>query len=330
MAFICHINEVIIIKFNSKWITIILILCFITLLIPACSQNSNNSINYDGPDLSNIQGNLINYGFLAEGINCIYYTKFDDPKLSLYKYDQISPNKIKLHDVGCSYINVAGGWIYYSNQDDNNKIYRIDINGQNNQKLIDVQTAYLLAGKALYFVSAGEDKNYLYSSENNGNDIIKLSNDDVDQIYLYEDALYYLSHGQKEEKGYNYVYRINNDKSIELVYKSSDYIDWFWIYNDNIYYKNHILKIVKYDPINGVKEEIVKDPYIYDINIYNNYVFYVSTKGGLHRLDVNSGQDLLISGSFLDNIYIANGRIFHYKNDVLYSMNLDGNDNKKI
>ena len=337
MEYILRFSEVIMMnRFHCKW-SILLGVIFISSLLTACSDvklNSNDDknqlINYEAQDLSNRQGNLFNLGFVAEDEENVYYTKFEEGRLVLYKYDTKMNSKKKIADIDCIYINVVDDWIYYANYDDNSHIYKMDINGQNNQKICDIRVVYLLAyNDQLYCRSVEDTGNYLYSMDYDGQNLKKLSEDKVKQIYLYNDEIYYLHYNEEHRP---LIFKINSENDKELVYKVEDHdaISWFWIYDDDLYYKMSNMSIVKYDIMSGTKETIVKTLLLglMEINVYKNYVFYLSWDDGIHRLDINTGENLLISLADVKEIFIANNQLFHYREGILFSMNLDGSDHK--
>ena len=102
----------------------LLIACaFAVTIFAGCNVNNTNSnINTSG----NTSGNINNIGIAAQQGDWIYYSNYngvDGDKI--YKIKTDGTGKIELTGDRAFYINVAGDWIYYTNNDDGGKIYKI-------------------------------------------------------------------------------------------------------------------------------------------------------------------------------------------------------------
>lgn len=100
-----------------------------------------------------------------------------------------------------------------------------------------------------------------------------------------------------------------------------------WVYYTNFDENNHLYK----KKVNGSdNKQLVNDHYSYNLNIIENYIYYISgTPGSIYRVDINGKKDELLIDTKAENLIVTDENIFYrlsYDNDwgKLYRTDLNG------
>ncbi len=323
-------------KTNSifcKLCKIIFVLTVFSVILFSISCSKQTSELAELSDMGNSIGNLNNLGLIAQYDDRIYHMIWEDGKPYLVKSDFNGINRDIISQTDCLYLNIIDDWIYYINSEDSNKVYKMDIDGHNNQKLNEIKGNFLIAfEEGLYVISVSEKyNNSLYYMDYDGRNVKIICNDKVSSIFFYNNYIYYTS--VIDSNGKVHLCRMDidgSDKEIIL----DDNVKKFFIYKDNIFYltgeiiQNRLCRT----NINGKKKTVLeKNAVIPEItmNLHNNTLYYRDLSNlTFNQINLDTSKKKILDNISFTNIYIIDNKIFHYENDRLFCMDLDGSDNK--
>jgi len=248
-------------------ITLAVVTIFIKILSYRPTIEVSEKINIENEySIGNTEGNINNYGMVAETDDSIYFVR----DYKIYKTDKELKNEIIVVDepanlgkdtinvvedwifyrrgkeinrvktdgkgyeilfIGYSlHMQVVGNWIYFNSVDDDSKICKIDVNGQNKQFLSDgdIKDMAVYDGK-IYYSYKNKEEGFLEVMNMDGSNKQFLSNIRTRNMIVDEEYIYYLD--DIEEK----LYRMNlKDKTREPL--SNEQILKFIKDDSHIYY----------------------------------------------------------------------------------------------
>ncbi|SCN23050.1 hypothetical protein N3C_1088 [Clostridium sp. N3C] len=329
--------------------------------LDAKSDNNKASettmINIEAPHTKkwgNTPGNILNHGFFAFQDGYLY---FNSPNLiensllkSSYpiyrtKEDGITAlTSLKAIDAPV-YINLVSEWIYFCTTP-NGELYRMKINGtelevisttptsnliiydnvlyyiQNNNiyksSINNLQEKQLIVEKANYFTLSEDGKNIFYCSFDN-NSYKALSNSYGNSIYSIE------TNGKNKKQ----IFTSSNDTNIESIFVYKNYLYFTPVVWDKttMSVKSHIyIDKLDYTSSNPTVEEYISlFEYDFNINLYENYLYYTKTNFNVpsitvfrRNLDDNSEEKLTV-----DNVYFLSSGIFCFDDKVYLTASSD-------
>ncbi len=105
----------------------------------------------------NVVGDWIYY--LNNSYNARFSHEFLPPfGFKIFKMRTDGTERTKLSDDKSSYMNIEGGWIYYSNSSDEGKLYKMRTDGTERTKLNDHNSCCInIAGDWIYYLNSRED-----------------------------------------------------------------------------------------------------------------------------------------------------------------------------
>lgn len=246
--------------------------------------------------IGNTEGNINNYGLVAETDDSIYYIK----DFILYKSDKDLKNETVIVDKplnnGKDTINIVDGWIFFRQ---GKEIKRVKTNGANLETIfkgysLDVH----VVGNLVYFISIKDDKKIICIDVNGQNKMI-LSEKNVDDMAICHGKIYY----SYENKDGGYLKAMNLDGSdiqtIDNVKTRSMIVDENYIYyiddSEEILYRMDMKKKTK---------EKLSDDKILKFIIYDNTITYT-----LKNPDNSSWlyKGLFIMGADGSNVTVLDG-----------------------
>ena len=313
---------------------------FLILMLTSCDAPLRIS-DTKPKGLGNTMGNLITGGFVTYDNDNIYYMTFEGGDAFLNKLSSTG-EKNKISDDFCLFLNVVDGWIYYVSGDDD-KIYKIDINGNNREKISDIAANFLCAYDGVLYLIGGDTDKYignLYAMNFDGSNLRILSADKVNQLYLYENNIYYIAYYPGERKQFLFMIDLyGNDK--QIIVDSKD-IHWFCVYDNTIYYKSAAIhkgfeKISIIDKNETIINELTGGFLEEFINVKDNTIFYRDV-GYRTFNQINLSDDTIKSvpdrnvnntvkvddWTYHTGLYIVENKILFYENEKIFIMNLDG------
>ena len=274
-------------------------------------------ISVGDSSLGNTEGNINNYGLVAETENSLFYVK----DVHIYKCDKDLKNEIVLVDQpvneGKDTINVVedwlffrqgkkinriktdganvetifrgysldmqvvGNWIYLLSISDDMSVCRIDVNGQNKQVLSGKNVRDMAVYKdKIYYSYKSEDEGYFEAMNIDGSDKQFLSNIQTRNMIVDDEYIYYIDDVEE------ILYRMNiNDKSIEKL--SDNQIPKFLKDDNHIFYTLkddsdwRFKGLYRMDANGSNATAIDSECYLTEtgIGVTSDYIFYVSTDG---------------------------------------------------
>ena len=161
--------------------------------------------------VGNTAGNITNGGYFAKQGGYIYFSNSEDNGF-LYRMDIDGGNKKAICAENCSYINVLEDYIYYCNLSDNGFLYRMKLDGSEKQRLTEIKCSNINVG----FENGAVWIYFISPSE--GNKIYKIKNDgnEVKELFIYNSRNLCLA-GEwlyfSNEEDFGKIYRMRLDGS---------------------------------------------------------------------------------------------------------------------
>jgi len=215
----------------------------------------------------------------------------------------------------------------------------MDTNGAQNTVLSDFKADFLfVSNDTIYSLGSKSDRyaGLLYTMSIDGSGFKSLLNDKINQIYFYDNYIYYSTFSNEQTLIYKMDMAGENEN---LIFQSANSIDRFYIYNGDIFFvaTNGGITIHKYEI--AMKEDTI----IYEvnrnaipngfINIMNDNLYFIATAPRTYIcLNLNTGEATTSSNYDANDVglYTIGNKVFYYQNkdgnDSLYMMNIDGND----
>lgn len=259
----------------------------------------------------NSEGNTINLGLVVKDGDWIYHKNTKNGYIFKSKGDENVSTQVNSDD--SYYINVAGDWIYYINNE--GYIYKITVNGKDKTKLNNTPVEYMkVEGNYIYYVQRDGTKNYkIYRMNLDGSNEEFIDNTNAVSINVVGDWIYY-SDGIL---GNIYKFNVNDkDNKIKITEDSVGFINVSgdWIYYGNISDGGKIYKI----KADGSARAKVTDDAAGYINVSGDYIYYlnISDNSQLYKVKTDGSEKKKIGDEAVNLINVAGGWVYYLNNDV--------------
>lgn len=259
------------------------------------TSSSTSSTQPTGTNIyGNTPGNIINGGFAAQQGNWIYYQNTVNGTV-LYKVMGNGKGGMLLCNTVPNNINVVGDWVYFSDPSKGG-IYKVTTDGSGLSLISDSKvtpTSMIVVGDWIYYNDEGNN-NFLYKMKTDGTGKTQLTSVIANCINVDGDWIYF-----ENDNDHQTIYKIKTDGS-DLTKVCSDSTEDMVVSNDWIYYNtiwtssDSMYKI----ETDGTSRTRLLTKDVYQINVVGDSIYY-------------------LSGDSVDNLN-------------LYSMSLDGQNNKQI
>lgn len=322
---------------NKKIISLIIIVFVIAILaILEFTTGSLSNLLYINSGMGNSVGNISNCGYSVAKDDFIYYVapSEDMNTTNIYKVKNGSSEFETIfngnYDIRA--LNIQGNKLYFisisyddtSDEDAvDNKIYKMNLDGSDLTVINDNEFAYdyydmYIVKNRIYYV--GEDHN-VYKMDLNGGNRELVAETGTGFLSLNEKYIIYNKENEDGSDYITYIRPINGKDEKQLTGTRIFTPD---IVGEYIYYLNDKQNIAKIN-VNGGEEEIVFDGSAYNMNIYNDNIYYLNYKDEqnedyavcIYKININGGEPELIKefsyySSFIDIV-----------NDYIYYMDMD-------
>lgn len=281
--------------------------------------------NDTAADMGNTVGNISNGGYVAEAEGYIYYKKFNDGG-KLYRVKANGTGDEKLSDNSANYINVYGGWVYFSS--DSGSIYKVRTNGSDELKLnYSLGTSLNVMDNFIYYIS---DNKEIQKGRLDGSKTEKISGIDGKNLsmnisgeniyYSSEDGDYKLKKITTDGKSFANLL----DRRVESVNIIGNWI--YFIDRDD-------LRIYRVDKTGSNLVKLNDQPSKY-LNVNGEYIYYTNdVDRSVYRVKVD-GSSTPERLNYADSSYIntTSEWIFYMDptDNVMYRMKLDGSALGKV
>jgi hypothetical protein len=225
-----------------------------------------------GFKLGNTSGNIINGGYAVQAGGWIYYSNNKDED-RLYKAKINGMDKVKLCQDKSSNLNILGNWIYYRNDSDGGKIYKIKIDGKQRTRINSEKSTNILVSKDYILYTQAID-----SYKEDGGKIYKISLKTLKKTRvnnIISKHLNLVGNSIYYTQG-NYggsIYKIGIDGKKESKISEGTYSNI--VASDGwIYFiENYKLSKMKLD---GSAKTIIDKERCYGLNIQGNWIYYIN------------------------------------------------------
>ncbi|MCX4325755.1 MAG: DUF5050 domain-containing protein [Lachnospiraceae bacterium] len=316
----------------------ILAIAAVIIIIYTIVTGNQTKFYDDESTTGNTSGNLLNGGLFCENEGKIYFANpYDENKL--YSMDDDLSNVKKLVDDRVSYINSAGGYIFYTRRNDQLEndvdaiislsttgLFRINTSGHGVKKLYNDPTQVLcLYGNNVYYQHYDQKKGLeLYSIKIDGSDGKKLLNEPAAPYSIHNGKIYYTGWNKD-----HYIHSLGTSGSgSQVIYagnctnlsRHGSYLYFMDMAN------NYSLCRVSLD---GSSVETLVNERIATYNIPEDgtSLFYQvdnGTDNGLYRMDLTTMKSSLITAGDFNYLNFASGYLFYetFDQSNLYTYNL--------
>lgn len=231
----------------------------------------------------------------------VYYNCGDGPVYRIKKdgSSRISEDVIK-DDISGGFA-VFGDWVYYANDDDDDKFYRTKTDGSGQQKLNDDQLAGVKAYNNWIYYGNRNDGTKIYRVQADGSGKQKLSDDRASGIGGgVGDWIYYLCREPNSSGNYCDIFKIRTDGSGRQRLTNEGMAASVNVAGDWIYYLNgsDSLKIYRISTDGKVKQKVCDDLQIQRyVDIAGDWVYYETSSSPpneVYRIKTDgSGREVL-------------------------------------
>jgi len=256
-------------------------------------------------EIGNTSGNLNNSGFSVQKDGWVYYLGFNESNTDgIYRIKLNGDKREKINSEYALYLNRLGKFIYYLDRSSANyNIARMKTNGEEKEIIInDVDIAKItVVDNWIYYFKESK----LYRANTNGEEKQIISNKAMENYEIVGDWIYY----SYINDGKNVIAKMRtNGEEISKI--DGDSAPVFFLNNNYIYY--------------------IYEKYNEQYSEYNYELYKVKTNGKNKEKIIDMGK-----GVQLENMNFDENRIYYTKideNNILsiYSIKLDGKDEKKI
>jgi len=324
---------------NAKIIAFLIIIAIQSIFISSCTSPPKIEVADSRPqNMGNTIGNLLNIGAVANDADNIYYLAASDGvNVTLDKKGIDGGVSQVICNAFCTFVNVAGGFVYYVDNADFT-IHKMYADGTHNEKLSDLSASFLFVYDDVIYVLGGEADRFagkLYAMNNDGSGLRVLADDKIMSINFSNDKLYYLTVGE----GQNLLYRMDMDGgNKELISQDAGISDWFCLYKDDVFYltPGGVVSIRKIDTV--TKEDSLVYEIHYEvpngfINVAGDILYFKSVGTRTYnRLDMDTGE---VKTSPMNEttgvgMYTIGNKVFYYEVDTPYMMNIDGSGRQRF
>lgn len=277
---------------------------------------------------------------------------------NLSKVNLDGTNKTYIGQAYGSIIGVADSWIYYVDGDigspGNGGIWKVKddkaIRLTNDDYIIDAVfykgSIYYALGPKL--VENNMEKSGLYKIDIDGKNKVQLSGQQVDDINIYKDCIYYSGVSSvtidntisDEDPG---MFKMNTDGTNRIkIYDKP--VSFLKLSGENIYFSNGADKGKLYRiSIDGTNEKKLNDDISWDIQVNGNWVYYSNnpydghtamilpldqTRGNIYKITINGTDRTKLNSEVSRLSEVVDGWIYYnnWSDRKSYKMKLDGNN----
>ncbi len=285
---------------------------------PLLEEQQLTTVNTTG----NSAGNIINGGLVATEEDWIYFRSNEGGSLHKGKLDGSGATVLSADSTW--FINVAGGWIYYSNRDDQNRIYKIDVNGGGRAALTDGGAWFVTLDDGWLYYLDQNDEYRLYKINIDGEGKTRLSDDSAWFINVMDEWIYYIN----RDDG-NKIYRIRSDaggREVLNEHASSNIsISDGWIYYSN---EAEGSKLYRMKP-DGTENAAVNERSSWFINATKGWIYYADAEDNfsLNKVRFDGTERVKLASEPVRFINVIGDWIFFLdqtEDDTVYKVRLDG------
>lgn len=320
-----------------------IIIGFISIIIIVALIISVFNVISRGYIIPNKEGNTIanirNYGYTATQGEWVYYTapSEDATSISIYKAKKDGTEKQELVKDTWTVLglNVSGNYIYFIGIFEtpvqssatldtteavidtlNNNIYRMKTDGTeleiiNSNEFHDNCYEIYVIDKKIYYI--GVDAN-IYYMDLDGSNKTKLNDDKTGFLGITKDYIILNLEKKSEEN------------------KEENTVDNEVPQTNTTIYETCIMNI------DGTDKKTLTGERLYSINVVDEYIYYINADKSIYKIKVDGTDKTLISDKVIaynlnvtkDKIYYMSSLADNPNKLAIYTMNLDGSDNKMV
>jgi len=301
---------------------VLLILIGLYFLLTQTEELTQNDTTVEG----NTAGNLNNGGYFCQNGSIVYFANAYDNNC-LYSMNVDETNITKLSKAKVKYINAAGDYIYYYQEDSTSikdlgfvqrisGVYRSKIDGNDSFCLNkDPSGIVKLVGNYIY---------YQHYDNENGMTLHKISIDKKEE----EEIANYIINPSSYGIGYIFFNGIENDHHLYQLNVNSNLITSIWdgdlwnpTYHDGYIYYMDIssnYKLCRYSLQNKMVEVLTNDRLDF-FNIYEDIIYYQkssTTSPALKRMNLDGTNPEIVDEGNFQNINITSRYVYYNAYDI--------------
>ncbi|MGK0468136.1 MAG: hypothetical protein ACJAX4_003456 [Clostridium sp.] len=279
----------------------------------------------------NTQGNISNFGFVAQQGDWIYYNNN-----TLYKIKTDGTGKTEISKDVATFINVSGEWVYYIEYlSGTNNMYKVKTDGTKRTKLSDDSSYYMVvAWDWIYYMNAS-DEGSLYKMKTDGTHKTKLNNEVALDVNVSGGWVYYITWVDSGECEIHKVRTngtgltmLSGATNMAFLNVSGDYL--YFETNDADGERGDLMKV----KIDGTSYSTINYDNTEYLNVSGDWIYYsnLSDGGKLYKMKTDGTGDIKINDD--DAIFInIVGEWIYYKTDLQYDnmkVKIDGTERQSV
>lgn len=258
----------------------------------------------------NTQGNISNFGFVAQQGDWIYYNNN-----TLYKIKTDGTGKTEVSKDVPTFINVVGDWIYYiESLSGTNKMYKVKSDGTERTKLSDDISLYMVvAWDWIYYMNAS-DQGKLYKMKTDGTSKTKLNNEITLDINVSGGWVYYIT---QVGSGASEVHKVRTDGTgLTMIYGASN-MAFLNVSGDYLYFETNDADGKKGDLIKVKNDGTNYSTINYDntayINVSGDWIYFSNLSDGnkLYKMKIDGTGTIKINDDDAAFINISDQWIYY-------------------
>jgi len=275
---------------------------------PEPTPADGQSLDVIAVEVGNTPGNLLNGGIAAIQGDWIYFS--DEYSLRRIKTDNSDEQKLT-DDFFVYHINIIGDWVYYgvNHYDSNSIVYKIKSDGSDKQELALfngwIESIYVIDDLIYLSESHFEYGTSVHKFKTDGSDRKELfrTNDytGLRSFSVYEDWIYYFYENGPE----TVLQRFKTDSSEiqDIISLDSSFYWHMIIFEGLIYYSNNINSEIYRMNLDGTEDQLFLEVGAL-INIYNDWIYFNDTFGGIFRSKLNGTEFQQLEGNNTQVYYV--------------------------
>lgn len=260
--------------------------------------------------VGNTVGNINNFGFAAEQNGWIYYYNRENGGITRVNSKD---TKIRIKEGNAWYINVVGGWVYYSEiagalkkiRADGSEIVTLDEDGA---------SGVCVVNDLIYYVGGGYGKECIYKMKTDGSSKTVICKDYARNLNIIGNTIYYANQNDKYK-----VYKVGIDGTGRTKL-NEDSTNCLTVIDNRIYYVNTKDYCVYSTDLNGKNRVRINSIKTLFMNINNGWIYFTNfnDNGRLYKIKTD--------GTGLTKLNNSDSGQFSVVGDWIYYSNSDDKD----
>lgn len=212
--------------------------------------------------------------------DAVYY--INPSTKTLYKADLAFQNERVVVNKDITGFAFKNNRLYYTTE---NNVYYMEIESSDAVELADVNPDNIIITNE--YVIFTDDKQHLYRSNLDGNNIIKLSDREICELFIKGDKVFYTDYHTRVFDSYVLLYAMNDDGSNHRLLIDIDMENGIYIDQNNVFFSRCDGKIYRFDLQEKGIQTINDDRYSYGLFVFDSRLYYAEADNEVVLISCN-------------------------------------------